>query len=277
MTHECPARHSASSPSGRGNVLAPRGRGEGTRTASGSLRGRGFTIAEIIVAIVITGFLAGATTMAISQSAKARDASSARVEAHLRAETAVSRIADDFENTVRDPEVFFTRVLVTNRASGDERDELLLYSRSLKLVRPRAEQGEGGEYECQYRLEPVPPGVGPRVANRSPDNPLFALWRRADPVPDEYPDGGGIAAAIVTGITSLAIKAYDGSAWADTWDSDFSGYPHAVSITAVATDDTGRYRATARRIVALDRTPLPEVPVVIDEEEPASTGSGQQP
>lgn len=233
---------------------------------------RAFTLAEIIVAVVITAFLAGATSLAISQATRARDASAARVEAHLRAETAASRVADDVQNTVRDAEVFFTRVLITNRA---DRDELLIYTRSMKLVRPRAEQGEGGEYECQYRLEPLPPGVGPRNLSRGPEAPLFALWRRIDPVPDEVPDGGGIAAAIVTGITSLSITAYDGSSWFETWDSDSSGYPHAISITAVATDDSGRYTATARRIIALDRTPLPEVPVVVDEE--SSSGSTQQP
>lgn len=238
-----------------------------------AVRRRGFTLAEIIVAIVITGFLAGASTIAISQTVRARDASVARVEAHLRAETAVSRIATDVENLVRDPEVFFTRLLLTNRTGGDgEQDELLMYMRSLKLVRPRGEQGEGGEYECQYRLEPA-------LSNGAVSaRPLFALWRRADPVPDEIPDGGGVAAAFVTGITSLSIKAYDSQSWLETWDSDSSGYPHAVSITAVAVDDSAKYTATARRIIALDRTPLPEVPVVIEEEEGStSTGSGQQP
>jgi hypothetical protein len=287
MTHTFASSPSPpSSPSGRGNVVAQRQRGEGVRRttckaglparglflarASGSSRGA-FTIAEIIVAIVITGFLAGATTLAISQAARARDASVARVEAHLRAETAASRIAADVENSIRDPEVIFTRLLITNRA---ERDELLIFARSFKLVRPRTEQGEGGEYECQYRIEAVPPGMGSQITIN--EAPLLALWRRVDPVPDEIPDGGGIAAAIVTGITSLSIKAYDGKSWFDTWDTDTAGYPHAISITAVASDDSGRYASTARRIVALDRTPLPEVPVVL-EDDTATSGSGQQP
>jgi prepilin-type N-terminal cleavage/methylation domain-containing protein len=259
MKKEAREGHSHGATQGRNSSL----RGSVAPSLRPSSR-RAFTLAEIIVAIVITAFLAGATTLAISQAARARDASAARVEAHLRAETAASRIADDVQNTVRDAEVFFTRILLTNRA---DRDELLIYMRSQKLVRPRAEQGEGGEYECQYRLEPLPPGVGPRNLSRGPEAPLLALWRRVDPVPDETPDGGGIAAAIVTGVTSLSITAYDGSSWFESWDSDSSGYPHAVSITAVATDDSGRYSATARRIIALDRTPLPEVPVVVEEDD----------
>jgi hypothetical protein len=233
-----------------------------------SCAARAFTLAEIIVATIILAFLAGATTLALSQSARARDASLGRLEAHLRAESAASRIAQDVENTIRDTEVFFTRLLVTDGpgAAGMDRDSILLYARSTKLVRPRAEQGEGGEYEVQYRLQPSPPlpagqPAQPGAARREPPPTAYVLWRRCDPVPDEVYDGGGVAAAIVDGVTSLSILASDGNQWFKSWDSDNSGYPHAVSITVTAADNAGRYTATVRRVVALDRTPLPVNPV----------------
>jgi hypothetical protein len=92
-----------------------------------------------------------------------------------------------------------------------------------------------------------------------------------DPVPDDIPDGGGVATAIVDGIVSLDIKAYDGSAWSSSWETDDTGYPHAVSITVSATDDSGRYEAVCRRIVAIDRTPIPVAPVVIEATTPATS------
>ncbi|MGE3107600.1 MAG: type II secretion system protein J [Phycisphaerales bacterium] len=238
---------------------------------------RAFTIAEVIVAVVITAFVAAATSVALTQAARARDASTAKVEARSRAELAASRIAADVENAVRHDEVFFTRVkLADGRQAGFPRDEILLYARSLKLVRTRSEQGEGGEYEVQYRLDSVPRFTPPPAtrAARPGDAPAaaaLALWRRADPVPDDVPDGGGVASAIVDGILGLDIQAYDGSAWFETWESDTEGYPHAISIQVTATDDSGRYEAVCRRVVPLDRTPLPSAPVVI--EEAPTTGS----
>jgi hypothetical protein len=224
---------------------------------------RAFTLAEVIVGMVITAFLAAATTLAISQATRARDTSAARAQAHERAEAAASRIARDCETAVRDGEVYFTRLLVTDAPGpAGDRDELLVYSRSARLVRPRAEQGEGGEYEVQYRLLSPPqpaPGGG------------MVLWRRCDPVPDEVYDGGGIAAAVVDGVSALAILASDGQAWYASWDSDRSGYPHAVGVTVTATDDRGRTTAVARKVVALDRTPLPVNPVETEDDE--STGS----
>lgn len=245
------------------------------RRAASSPVTRGFTIAEIIVAVVITAFVAAATSIALTQAAKARDASSAKVEARVRAEAAASRIAGDVENAVRDAEVFYTRLKLTDRSvSGWARDELIVYSRSLKLARSRTDQGEGGEYEVQYRLDNSGNAGAMAAANQgkgvASPLPRLALWRRMDPVPDDVPDGGGVATAIVDGIVSLDIRAYDGSAWSATWESDDLGYPHAVSVTVSATDDSGKYEAVCRRIVALDRTPLPVTPVVVDESTPTT-------
>jgi len=244
----------------------------GGRTARRrTVGGRGFTIAEIIVAVVITAFVGAAVSTALSQAARARDASAAKVEARLRSDAAAARIAADVETAVRHHEVFFTRFKLTERTLGAyHRDEVLMYSRSLRLARTRSEQGEGGEYEVQYRVDAVP-GVPSLTAAGSDGVAALALWRRVDPVPDDVPDGGGVAAAIVEGVISLRIQAYDGSAWFSTWESDDSGYPHAVSIEVTATDDAGKYQAVTRRVVALDRTPLPLSPVV--EEDTSETAT----
>jgi len=240
--------------------------GRATRVSGHATRAHAFTIAEVLVAVVITAFVAAATSVALTQASRARDASVAKVEARVRADQAANRIAADIENAVRHEEAFFTRLkLSDSTVAGYARDDILMYSRSLKLARTRSEQGEGGEYEIQFRLENAArpeSRFGPAVAAPGPYN---ALWRRMDPVPDDVPDGGGVAAAIVDGVVSLEMQAYDGTTWFTTWESDDLGYPHAVSITVTATDDAGRYQSVARRVVALDRTPLPTAPVVVEE------------
>ena len=55
--------------------------------------------------------------------------------------------------------------------------------------------GEGMEYETQYRIEED--DAGP------------ALWVRHDAMPDEYPLGGGVVSPAVEGIVAMMIEAYD--------------------------------------------------------------------
>ena len=64
----------------------------------------------------------------------------------------------------------------------------------------------------------------------------------------------------------------DGENWFPTWDSDVSGYPHAVRVTVVAAADEREVTAAARRVTALDRTPLPLVTV---ESSTPTTGGGR--
>jgi len=71
------------------------------------------------------------------------------------------------------------------------------------------------------------------------------------------PDSGGVAAPSVSGVSELALEATDGADWFTSWDSDSEGLPHAVRVTAVGVSDNGRTSATARRVVALERVPVP--------------------
>lgn len=212
----------------------------------------GFTLAELIVAAVIVAFIAATTTAALSQAIRARDSAAAHSSAFARACAAADRIARDLENVTRDHEPLHVRVVVTDgQAGGNPADSLLLFSRTTRRVRPPILAGsndppEGAEAEIAYRLEPDSARPG-----------LFTLWRRADPVPDDVPDGGGVASPVAAGIVSLSIQAADSAAWYDQWDSDYSGYPHLVRVTVVAADDRSRATAAARRTIALDRTPLP--------------------
>lgn len=209
---------------------------------------RGFTLIELLVAALITAMIAGATTVAISQSLKAREASMARQEAMSRADAATARIADDVLNLARSGDLYDARVLLVDGRAGDvDHDELLLFVNSTRQARPVGEQAEGGAYEAQYRL----------MAPPWPDARAYILWRRVDPVPDEVADGGGIASPIVEGVASLSIEAFDGEAWQSEWDSDRDGYPHALRITATGRADERPVYTTARRVVAIDRTPIP--------------------
>jgi prepilin-type N-terminal cleavage/methylation domain-containing protein len=223
-----------------------------------------FTLVEMILATVLIGLVAAGTVTALSSAVRSRDAAAARAAAFERAVTGASVIADDLVNIVRDANPASFRVLITPGESaaaptpatftGPARtDTLLLSALDLRRTRPEpAGPGTGSPesiaHEIHFRAEPTS-GL-----------PGLVLWRRDDPTPDEYLDAGGVARVVTPGIVSVTIQATDQADWRDTWDSDLDGYPHAVRVTVVACDDTGRYTSTARRTVAIDRTPLPITP-----------------
>jgi type II secretion system protein J len=211
------------------------------RTSSG----RGFTLVELVVAGVISALLAVATAGSLSSILRARGRAEARESAFSRAEVGAARIARDLQSLARDPGLVHAHLVLTPGGNQEPQDSILMLTRSLTPVRNFEELPEGGLYEVQYRIAADAAGEGP------------ALWRRIDPGLDPVLDGGGIAAALVRGVVALQLEASDGTDWFEDWNTDRDGLPHAVRITVTATDDRNLVRSTARRVVSVDRVPIP--------------------
>lgn len=232
------------------------------RSQSGSRRG--FTLVEVMLATVISVFVLGGITMSISQLARAKDTSKTRLDAHLRADAALNAIRRDVASVIRHDELFWTRLLIRSDAVrtpiGDlDRDEILVFNNRLSAIHDMDFNGEGMQYETQYRIEA--------------DYEGSYLWQRRDPVPDEYPLAGGIATPLVEGIVALRIEAYDGTDWFRDWDSDIRGLPEAVRITLIASghrngeDLWDAPVAHLRTVVAIDRVLPPSDLFRPDEDE----------
>jgi type II secretion system protein J len=218
---------------------------------------RGFTMVELIVGSIILALIAGATTTALSQMLRARAGSEARRQAFSRAGAAAGMIARDLAECARDSDLLFAKVAVDEGGdAGTERDGLLVLIRSMTRVRGVEDEPEGLDFEVQYRVEDGPAGP--------------VLWRRADPALDAAIDGGGLAAAVAPGVIAFSVEASDGETWWPIWDSDSEGLPHGLRVSITATDDEGRVRAVVRRVVAMDRTPLPPPEDESDAEEEAT-------
>jgi type II secretion system protein J len=215
-------------------------------TTSARHRRRGFTLAELIVATVMISVLVGATYVAISQILRSRDKSQARSEAFARASAAADLIAADAASALRDANLADCRMLIIRDGKpGQGQDGLLLFSHLNRSVRPASNQAEGDEGEVQFRLQP------------GEHQGAMTLWRRTDPVIDEFPDAGGVASALVDGIKGVDIQANNGTDWVDDWDSDNDGIPYAVRVSVTGMDDKGAATLPARRVIAFDRVPLP--------------------
>jgi type II secretion system protein J len=210
---------------------------------------------ELVVAGVVAALLAVATAGSLSTILKARGRAEAREAAFSRAELAAARIARDVQSIARDPDLRHSHLSIRGSGGAAARDELLVLTRSITPLRT-GDEPEGGLYEVQYRV--------------IEEAGTVALWRRMDPAFDPAIDGGGIAVPLVRGVRELRLEASDGAAWFAQWNSDSDGLPHALRVTVVAADDGGGVLATSRRVIAVDRVPLPPA----EEETSPTTPSG---
>ena len=210
---------------------------------------RGFTIIELVVAIMIAAIISGAVASSLSQLAKARDISRIHMTASRRATDALESIRRDVQSTVRSDDLFDTRLRLAPEVARSpigevDRDQMLLFATRLRPIRSIEYSGEGNEYETQYRIE------------EDRDGP--ALWRRRDAVPDEFEDAGGIAEPIGDGVIGVRFEAYDGESWLQEWDSDVDGLPISIRATVTASGARpGEDAFNDPRALAILRTEIP--------------------
>ncbi len=242
-----------------------------TRTltrAPGRSIARAFTLAELLVAAIVGSMLVAATSSGLAMLLSARERAVARQEAFSRADHAASRIAQDAAGLQRDSDLYQCLVTITDSGDGPPSDSLLLRARSMRQLRGSDEASEGGQYVFEYRLGP-----------HSLMNPAMCLWRRADSAFRTNADIAGLAARVVEGVETLSVEGYDGEAWVESWDSDSDGLPHAIRVTVSARSANGKVTATSRRVIAIDRVPVPppeEVPESTTPTTPATPEGGTQ-
>jgi type II secretion system protein J len=229
----------------------------------------GFTLIELVVAGTIAAMVLMAVTFALAQLSKTRNIARERVEAFQRASMSIEALRRDIAAMIRTDDLFDTRFLLTtreasSRTGGHERSDLLMFNISLRPLHPIEYQGEGREYETQYRVE---------------DDELgSALWRRRDMAPDERPDGGGLAEPIADGVVGFLVEASDGDGgWRTEWDSDVDGVPKLVRITVTATGiPVGADSVSLtpdvdlRTVVAIDRLIAPKPDPEPEEDQPTT-------
>ena len=217
-------------------------------------RRRGFTLIELVLAGVIAALVLLTVVTTLSQVGRARAISRVRLQAYLRADAALNSVRRDLTAILRDADLFHTRVMLydgskTVRRQGRmdlDRDEILIFNTRLEPLGAIDYNGEGGEYETQYRIDEDRLGT--------------ALWQRRDPVPDDIPAGGGVATPVAEGVVGLKIEAYDGQEWFDAWDSDIDGLPWGFRISVSTSgnddgsiDDDGKGVVTLQTHVSVDR------------------------
>ena len=79
---------------------------------------RGFTLVEMMVAAMMTAFVVGAVSVSLSQLGRAKSSSRTLLSAHLRADSALTALRRDIASVLRDPDLFWTRLLLEDHTAA---------------------------------------------------------------------------------------------------------------------------------------------------------------
>lgn len=188
---------------------------------------RGFTIAEILVAILITSIIASVIYGSYMGSLRIIYDSQKDMERMNMARLILDRISSDLSCAfLRDYREYLVFVGMDSGEGKTGADSVMFTASNND--RPERDSAESDLCEISYYLDPDEGGE------------LFIL-RRKDPTLDEDPFSGGETRIIGEGVAGLDLEYFDGESWLPSWDSrDDNSLPRAARITLVfVTEEEG--------------------------------------
>jgi len=193
-----------------------------------NFRRGGFTLLELVVALLMVAILAGSLYLSLMSAFKAKTSAEKAIEPSRTAELAMEFIRNDLENALvpHDPSTFTSEFQylsgtfegTDNTNSGADAGDLTFYS----TADMRDHQTANGEIkEVELTLE-VPNGTTQRCPVRKCSRNLLS---ETTVTPDEE--------ILCRGVVGFSLRYFDGSNWDTEWDStaEDNTLPAAVEVT----------------------------------------------
>lgn len=203
-----------------------------------SMRPRGFTLMEVLVAIGITSLMGATIAMAFSSSINSKEIIEADAERYRMLRTAMNRMCREigaaFVSDRYDSKRYRDAYDRPTNFIG-ERDRLLFSSLSHQRLYTDAKESD--QMVVEYSVK----SSSEKEARGRQD-----LFRRENPVLGERMDRGGAEEVLYEGIKKLELEYWDSEKkeWDDEWDTRRperkSILPTRVRITIVALDENGK-------------------------------------
>lgn len=202
------------------------------------MRHKGFTLAEVLVASTISGFIAivavGAMN-AVSQTAQTVNRVS-EVNSEIR--FAARMLAQDLANLYRDPNPENVKLVGVSQGSETGGPPFLTFY-TVGRAKARADQPEGDVYEVEYFLG-TRQDEEPQQAVGGSSEEEMVLFRRLWPNPDKDREPGGILTPIAETVAIFYIRFHDGQEWAGEWTEEMQTLPKLIEVTlGTATPEKG--------------------------------------
>lgn len=198
------------------------------------MRHKGFTLAEVLVASTISGFIAIVAVGAMNAVAHTAQTVNRVSEVNSEIRFAARMVAQDLANLYRDPNPENVKLVGVSQGSETGGPPFLTFY-MVGRAKARADQPEGDVYEVEYFLgsrqdEEPGPVATESVANESGEEEMV-LFRRLWPNPDKDRQPGGILTPIAENIGIFYIRFHDGQEWTGEWTEEMRTLPKLVEVT----------------------------------------------
>jgi general secretion pathway protein J len=177
------------------------------------VKARGFTLIEVMIAVVITAMIGVMVAGTFQRAYATKEVVERQEERFGSARLALSRMAREvsmaFVSDRYDRRQFRDRPTLFQGKDGGDQDELLFTS--FAHARLTRDAKESDQTVIEYRVEADPDSQGE-----------YALFRREKPRIDDSPDRGGTRAKLCEHVAAFEISYWDWSKqdWVREWSSN---------------------------------------------------------
>jgi type II secretion system protein J len=186
----------------------------------------GFTIIEILIALLISGIIVGVIYASYMGSLRIIYNSQTDMERTHMARILLNRIDTDLRCAFLRAYKEYLVFVGVDSGEGEFGSDTLTFTAS-NHRRSERNAPESTLCEVSYSLDP------------ERDENLYIL-RREDPTLDEDPFSGGETRIIGEGVAGLDFEYYDGESWVPSWDSrEEYSLPYAVRVKLLLREEEG--------------------------------------
>lgn len=193
-------------------------------------RHRGFTLAEVLVASTISGFIAIVAVGAMNAVSHTSQVVSRFSEVNSEIRFASRMLAQDLANLYRDTDPQNVKLVGVSQGSETEGPPYLTFY-TVGRAKARADQPEGDVYEVEYFLGSRQDVDDGRIGAAASSGESMTLFRRLWPNPDKDAQPGGILTPIADNIGIFYIRFYDGQEWRGEWTEEMRALPKLIEVT----------------------------------------------
>jgi len=188
---------------------------------------RGFTLAEVLVASTISGFVAIVAVGALNALAGSAQTVNRTTATTSELRFAARMMARDLANLYRDPNPQNMKLLGSSEGTALGGPPFLTFYMTGR-AKARASLPEGDVYEVEYFL-----GTRQQETARTEESleENTVLFRRLWPNPDKDRDPGGILTPIAENIGLFQVRFWDGKQWTDQWTEEMRSLPECFEVT----------------------------------------------
>jgi type II secretion system protein J len=193
------------------------------------MRHKGFTLAEVLVASTISGFIAVVAVGAMNAVSRTAQTVNRVSEVTAEVRFAARMIAQDLANLYRDANPDNVKLIGVSQTSETGAPPHLCFY-TVGRAKARVEQPEGDVYEVEYFLGSREESELGQVSDGSQEGDKV-LFRRLWPNPDKDREGRGILTPIAENIGIFSLRFYDGREWHGEWTEETKTLPRLVELT----------------------------------------------